>query len=209
MRKYLFLIMMVFAMVLSIQPVSAAGDTATQAKMMVLVQRPAVNGNINKTKELFNDAVNKMLEGKNIDIIDQDKTTMIARTYAEDHALRAITSHDLQAMAIQAGADYIMFVQIGADNFRASAGFLNASVKMTVICMTRIMDVKTGEYIASGSATVDGKSRAILGGIPSMDHAFNDALTQCLDKVAADINAKNLSFPVTPGPAKLLPDLTK
>ncbi len=212
MRKYFLLIIISIISILGTSQIYAALPAplqAPQAKMMVLVARPAVQGNVNKTKKILAESIDNMFAGKHIDIIDQDKTNMIAKTYVEDHALRVITSHDLQAIGMQANADYITYIQLGAENVRASAGFFNTSIKMTVICRTRIMNVKTGEYVASGESTVDGKSRAILGGVPSVDHAFNDALTQCLDKITSDINARNVTFPISDIPVTVLPDLTK
>jgi PBP1b-binding outer membrane lipoprotein LpoB len=212
MRKYVLLILIAIISLLGLSQSRAASVSPLQdpqAKMMVLVERPAVQGNVNKTKKILAESIDKMFAGKNVDLIDQDETNMIARTYAEDHALRVITSHDLQAIGIQAKADYVTFIQLRAENVRASAGFFNTSIKMTVLCRTRIMNVKTGEYVASGESTIDGKSRAILGGVPSVDHAFNDALTQCLDKIRSDIDAHTITFPIVGTPAKILPDLTK
>ena len=49
-----------------------------------------------------------------------------------------------------------------------------------------IVDVETGEYAIAKQIVKDGQSTAIIGGLPSFDRAYMDALKKAFDEIKLD-----------------------
>lgn len=80
-------------------------------------------------------------------------------------------------------ADYILMLRITNSMPTYSSGFFSMSAKTTVKCDVRILDVKGAKYIFMKEVAKDGKSTAVMGGMPSFKNAYREAIEKSLSEV--------------------------
>ena len=80
-------------------------------------------------------------------------------------------------------ADYILMLRITNSMPTYSSDFFSVSAKTTVKCDVRVLDVKEAKYIFMKEIAKDGKSTAILSGMPSFKNAYMEAIEKSLSEV--------------------------
>ena len=59
----------------------------------------------------------------------------------------------------------------------------STSAKTTVKCDIRVLDVKEAKYIFMKEIAKDGKSTSIMGGMPSFQKVYREAIEKSLSEV--------------------------
>ena len=105
MKKIIILVTMLFAMLL--QSVAMA---AGQVKVMQIIRAPMAWGNAQKAAAYFDSSFKAMFKGKDVELMDRQKTNQVGRVYCEDNRIKDINNDDCAKIGQRAGADYVLFV---------------------------------------------------------------------------------------------------
>lgn len=105
---------------------------------------------------------------------------------AADQSRIPLKQKDLLALGKSLHADYILLLVLSNTPPRMASGFFDVSYKTTITVDIRLFDVKTNKYIYLKQIRKDGKSTAILGGLPSFNNAYNNAVEKALKEIVID-----------------------
>ena len=160
----------------------------------IFMEAPVTFVNNEKVRELVPAKAKEMFSESRFTILPMDDTAMAMQIYKEDNHLETGTPYytkplnrkDIQAMAKTLKCNYALFITVANDAPRFSAGLFSFSYKTTVTCNFRVVNVETGEYAIAKQIVKDGQSTAIIGGLPSFDRAYMDALKKAFDEIKLD-----------------------
>lgn len=176
--------------------VKASANVAPEDKRIigVFMEAPVTFVNNEKVRMMVPAKAKEMLSEPRFTILPMEDTAMAMQVYKEDNHLETGTPYytkplnrkDIQAMAQKLNCNYALFITVSNDAPRFSAGLFSFSYKTTITCNFRIVDVATGEYAIAKQIIKDGSSTAIIGGLPSFDNAYLDALKKAFDEMKID-----------------------
>ncbi len=201
MRKVVFLLVCLFVFPLfcfaePIQQQPVFFDTDNTKKVVgIFLEAPVSYVNNEKVRVLVPEKTIPLFPRHRFTVLPFDKTTMALRTYKEDNRMvvnqyysQPVNRSDIQKIAKGLKADYALFIIISNGPPRVGAGLFTMSFKTTITCDVRLLDVETGEYLVSKEIVKDGSSTGVtmVGGIPSFDNAYNEALEKALSELTID-----------------------
>lgn len=150
MKKIIILVTMLFTMMQSVA--LAAG----QVKVMQIIRAPMAWGNAQKTAAYFDSSFKAMFKGKDVELMDRQKTNQVGRVYCEDNRIKDINDDDCAKIGQRAGADYVLFVAYSLNNMRPGSVF-SPSPTMTGTASIRLISVKDGQLKIMEAQDFDGK----------------------------------------------------
>lgn len=174
--------------------IAAANYTGEVKTVTVILDAPVTYADNETIRNAVPKKAKEIFKTPQFEINDFDTTQMQVKIYREENGM--ITSDyatittlkmaDVQEIGKMENADYVLFLNVNNTAPRFSAGFMSMSFKTTITCDARVMDVTTGKYVIMKRFVKDGKSTAVLGGIPSFDKAYQEALEKALDELKLD-----------------------
>ncbi len=128
-------------------------------------------GNAQKTAAYFNNSFQTMFKGKDVELMDRNKTNQVGQIYMEDNRLQDINNDDAVKIGQKAGADYVLFVAYTLNGLRAGTMF-SPSPTMTGTASIRLINVKDGQLKIMESQNFDGKKSEIRDAYTTVEHKF-------------------------------------
>lgn len=165
MKKIIILFTMLFTMLQSVA--LAAG----QVKVMQIIRAPMAWGNAQKTAAYFDGSFKAMFKGKDVELMDRQKTNQVGRMYCEDNRIKDINNDDCAKIGQRAGADYVLFVAYSLNNLRQGTIF-SPSPTMTGTASIRLISVKDGQLKIMESQDFDGKKSEARDAYTTVEHKF-------------------------------------
>ncbi len=166
MKKIIILVTMLFAMLL--QSVSLA---AGQVKVMQIIRAPMAWGNAQKAAAYFDSSFNAMFKGKDVELMDRQKTNQVGRVYCEDNRIKDINNDDCAKIGQRAGADYVLFVAYSPNHQRQGTVFSPSST-MTGTASIRLISVKDGQLKIMEAQDFDGKKSEARDAYTTVERKF-------------------------------------
>jgi len=198
-RKAIFLLVCLFAfpLICSAEPIQQQQvffDTSNTKKVVgIFLEAPVTYVNNEKVRILVPEKTIPLFPRHLFTVLPFDKSSMALRTYKEDNRMvmnqyysQPVNRSDIQKIAKELKADYALFIIISNGPPRVGAGLFSVSFRTTVTCDVRLLDVETGQYLASREIVKDGQSTAVYMGVPSFDNAYNEALEKALSELTLD-----------------------
>lgn len=165
MKKIIILVTMLFTMMQSVA--LAAG----QVKVMQIIRAPMAWGNAQKTAAYFDSSFRAMFKGKDVELMDRQKTNQVGRVYCEDNRIRDINNDDCAKIGQRAGADYVLFVAYNLSNLRQGTVF-SPSPTMTGTASIRLISVKDGQLKIMEAQDFDGKKSEARDAYTTVERKF-------------------------------------
>lgn len=174
-------------------------DSVPKKNVAVFIEIPMQYHDKAVPHQIVADKINDFLPPAKFNILPLDKSEQEMMYYKEDKGIvmneyltwRA-SREDLQTICKNLGedVDYAFLAIITAGLPKSDGGLFTMTFSIAVTCDIRLFDVSTGRFIASSKVEKIGKStRAVLyGGIPSYDHAYNEAIRKALKELKLDIS---------------------
>lgn len=166
MKKIIILVTMLFTMLL--QSVALA---AGQVKVMQIIRAPMAWGNAQKTAAYFDSSFKTMFKGKDVELMDRQKTNQVGRMYCEDNRIKDINNDDCARIGQRAGADYVLFVAYSLNNMRPGSVF-SPSPTMTGTASIRMISVKDGQLKIMEAQDFDGKKSEARDAYTTVERKF-------------------------------------
>lgn len=184
--------------------------TGETKKVSVLLDAPLTYVSNEEIRNMVVDKAEEMFPTPQFLVTPFEDSQMMKQIYREEHGMpteenmslfgTALKMADIQAIGQSLSTDYVLFIQVSDSGpsysnsntwvpFLGSIG--SSKAKTSVKCDIRIMDVKTGKYIAMKQTVKDGASSSttvmgIGGEQPSFDKAYMEAIERCLYEVDID-----------------------
>lgn len=165
MKKIIILVTMLFTMMQSVA--LAAG----QVKVMQIIRAPMAWGNAQKTAAYFDSSFKAMFKGKDVELMDRQKTNQVGRVYCEDNRIKDINNDDCAKIGQRAGADYVLFVAYSLNNLRPGTVF-SPSPTMTGTASIRLISVKDGQLKLMEAQDFDGKKSEARDAYTAVERKF-------------------------------------
>lgn len=165
MKKIIILVTMLFTMLQSVA--LAAG----QVKVMQIIRAPMAWGNAQKTAAYFDSSFRAMFRGKDVELMDREKTNQVGRMYCEDNRIKDINNDDCAKIGQRAGADYVLFVAYSLNNMRQGTIF-SPSPTMTGTASIRLISVKDGQLKIMEAQDFDGKKSEARDAYTTVERKF-------------------------------------
>lgn len=165
MKKIIILVTMLFTMLQSVA--LAAG----QVKVMQIIRAPMAWGNAQKTAAYFDNSFKAMFKGKDVELMDRQKTNQVGRMYCEDNRIKDINNDDCAKIGQRAGADYVLFVAYSLNNLRQGT-ILSPSPTMTGTASIRLISVKDGQLKIMEAQDFDGKKSEARDAYTTVERKF-------------------------------------
>lgn len=166
MKKIIILVTMLFTMLL--QSVTMA---AGQVKVMQIIRAPMAWGNAQKAAAYFDSSFKAMFKGKDVELMDRQKTNQVGRVYCEDNRIKDINNDDCAKIGQRAGADYVLFVAYSLNNLRQGTVF-SPSPTMTGTASIRLISVKDGQLKIMEAQDFDGKKSEARDAYTTVERKF-------------------------------------
>lgn len=166
MKKIIILVTMLFTMLL--QSVAMA---AGQVKVMQIIRAPMAWGNAQKAAAYFDSSFKAMFKGKDVELMDRQKTNQVGRVYCEDNRIKDINNDDCAKIGQRAGADYVLFVAYSLNNLRQGTVF-SPSPTMTGTASIRLISVKDGQLKIMEAQDFDGKKSEARDAYTTVERKF-------------------------------------
>lgn len=164
-------------------------------KVAVLLDAPVTYADNERVRELIPQRAAEIFPKPKFEILPFEESQMAKKIYREENglitldgavALTPLKMADVKALGEELGANYVLLMNVSNSAPRVGIGLFSSSFKTTITCDTRLMDVSAGKYIIMKQTVKDGKSTAVLGGVPSFDRAYQDALTKSIAEFEID-----------------------
>jgi hypothetical protein len=159
----------------------------------VFLEAPVTYANNENVRKLIPAKAQELFPSKSFTVLPFDTTTLEMRTYREDNRMimtqyysQPLNRSDIQKISKGLNCDYALFITVSNDAPRVSSGLFSISFKTTVTCDVRLLNIETGKYIVSKQIVKDGSSTSFYMGVPSFDHAYNEALEKSLKEITID-----------------------
>ena len=172
---------------------NAQFDASTAKRIVVFLDAPMTYADNEKIRTLVPAKSKLLFPRPKYDLVPYDDAQMALKIYREEHdmtinnyTVKNLKIADIQALGKGAKADYAMVLIVRNSYPRVSSGFMSVSFKTTVTCDIRILNVTSGQYVLSKQIVKDGTSTSYMGGIPSFDNAYSEALEKALSEVQVD-----------------------
>ena len=165
MKKIIILVTMLFTMLQSVA--LAAGPV----KVMQIIRAPMAWGNAQKTAAYFDSSFKAMFKGKEVELMDRQKTNQVGRVYCEDNRIKDINNDDCAKIGQRAGADYVLFVAYSLNNLRQGTVF-SPSPTMTGTASIRLISVKDGQLKIMEAQDFDGKESEARDAYTTVERKF-------------------------------------
>lgn len=166
MKKIVVLLTTLITMLLQSMAMAAG-----QVKVMQIVRVPMAWGNAQKTAAYFDSSFKAMFKGKDVELMDRQKTNQVGRVYCEDNRIRDINNDDCAKIGQRAGADYVLFVAYSLNNLRQGTIF-SPSPTMTGTASIRLISVKDGQLKIMEAQDFDGKKSEARDAYTTVEHKF-------------------------------------
>lgn len=165
MKKIIILVTMLFTMLQSVA--MATG----QVKVMQIIRAPMAWGNAQKSAAYFDSSFKVMFKGKDMDLMDRQKTNQVGRVYCEDNRIKDINNDDCVKIGQRVGADYVLFVAYSLNNLRQGTVF-SPSPTMTGTASIRLISVKDGQLKIMEAQDFDGKKSEARDAYTTVERRF-------------------------------------
>lgn len=159
----------------------------------VMLDAPMTYVNNETVRTLVPKKAKEIFKAPKFNVLPYDDSQMEFKIYREENDMiynqyvsKPLKRSDLQAMGNELDANYILLIRLTNGAPRVSAGLFSVSFKTSINCDVRLLDVSQAKYVANKNIVKDGKSTAVIAGIPSYDKAYNDALKKALDELTLD-----------------------
>lgn len=159
----------------------------------VFLEAPVVFLNNEAVHVLIPEKAAEMFSKNRFKLLPFDQTERTMRTYKEDnrmimnqYASMPLNRADFQTICKDLGADYALAISVTNGAPRASSALFVVTFKASITCDVRLLDINTGEYVISKQIVKDGTSSGTAFGMPSFDHAYNEALRMALDELTIE-----------------------
>jgi len=145
-----------------------------------------------KDKETINSIVHENLgklfpEGR-FAVLPIDECTQAMKTLTDDKSRggRKLDNADVQALSLQMGADYALWIDISNSRPQMEINLLKSTYKAAVTCDVKLLDAKYGKLIAGELINAKAETTGSTLSKPSFDRAYNEALKKALDRLSVD-----------------------
>lgn len=165
MKKIIILVTMLFTMLQSVA--LAAGPV----KVMQIIRAPMAWGNAQKAAAYFDSSFKAMFKGKDVELMDRQKTNQVGRVYCEDNRIKDINNDDCAKIGQRAGADYVLFVAYSLNHQRQGTVFSPSST-MTGTASIRLISVKDGQLKIMEAQDFDGKKSEARDAYTTVERKF-------------------------------------
>ena len=205
MRK-IFLLMISLCMFSSVCLASMADKvnaissyTGETKKVSVLLDAPLGYVSNEEIRKIVVDKADEMFPTPQFLVTPFEDSQMMKQIYREEHGMptteyasnfgTTLKMADIQAIGQSLNTDYVLFIQVSDSGPSYSSsntwipfigGVSSTKAKTSVKCDVRIMNVKTGKYVAMKQTVKDGADSSssfmgIGGDMPSFDKAYQEA----------------------------------
>ena len=212
MRK-IFLLMISLCMFSSVCLASMADKvnaissyTGETKKVSVLSDAPLGYVSNEEIRKIVVDKADEMFPTPQFLVTPFEDSQMMKQIYREEHGMptteygTTLKMADIQAIGQSLNTDYVLFIQVSDSGPSYSSsntwipfigGVSSTKAKTSVKCDVRIMNVKTGKYVAMKQTVKDGADSSssfmgIGGDMPSFDKAYQEAIERCLFELDID-----------------------
>lgn len=216
MRK-IFLLMISLCMFSSVCLASMADKvnaissyTGETKKVSVLLDAPLGYVSNEEIRKIVVDKADEMFPTPQFLVTPFEDSQMMKQIYREEHGMptteyasnfgTTLKMADIQAIGQSLNTDYVLFIQVSDSGPSYSSsntwipfigGVSSTKAKTSVKCDVRIMNVKTGKYVAMKQTVKDGADSSssfmgIGGDMPSFDKAYQEAIERCLFELDID-----------------------
>lgn len=158
----------------------------------VFLDAPVAFVNNETVRTMVTEKASKLFPANKFNLLSFDTTSNELRTFKEDHRMftspeysQPVNRLDIQKIGGNLNCDYALFILINNDTPRFSSGLFSVKYKTTVTCDVRLLDINTGNYLASKQITKEGSSAAVYN-VPTFDKAYKEALGKALDEFTID-----------------------
>lgn len=216
MRK-IFLLMISLCMFSSVCLASMADKvnaissyTGETKKVSVLLDAPLGYVSNEEIRKIVVDKADEMFPTPQFLVTPFEDSQMMKQIYREEHGMptteyasnfgTTLKMADIQAIGQSLNTDYVLFIQVSDSGPSYSSsntwipfigGVSSTKAKTSVKCDVRIMNIKTGKYVAMKQTVKDGADSSssfmgIGGDMPSFDKAYQEAIERCLFELDID-----------------------
>lgn len=181
------------------EKVAQAAFIGEVKKVAILMDAPVTYADNERIREMVPQKASEIFKKPKFEILSFEESQMMKKIYREENnmitidyatSITPLKMADVKALGENLGADYVLLLNVTNSAPRVGAGLFSVSFKTTITCDARLMDVNAGKYIMMKQTVKDGKSTAVLAGIPSFDKAYQEALEKSLTEL--QINTANL-----------------
>ena len=173
--------------------------TGETKKVSVLLDAPLGYVSNEEIRKIVVDKADEMFPTPQFLVTPFEDSQMMKQIYREEHGMptteyasnfgTTLKMADIQAIGQSLNTDYVLFIQVSDSGPSYSSsntwipfigGVSSTKAKTSVKCDVRIMNVKTGKYVAMKQTVKDGADSSssfmgIGGDMPSFDKAYQEA----------------------------------
>ena len=184
--------------------------TGETKKVSVLLDAPLGYVSNEEIRKIVVDKADEMFPTPQFLVTPFEDSQMMKQIYREEHGMptteyasnfgTTLKMADIQAIGQSLNTDYVLFIQVSDSGPSYSSsntwipfigGVSSTKAKTSVKCDVRIMNVKTGKYVAMKQTVKDGADSSssfmgIGGDMPSFDKAYQEAIERCLFELDID-----------------------
>ena len=184
--------------------------TGETKKVSVLLDAPLGYVSNEEVRKIVVDKADEMFPTPQFLVTPFEDSQMMKQIYREEHGMptteyasnfgTTLKMADIQAIGQSLNTDYVLFIQVSDSGPSYSSsntwipfigGVSSTKAKTSVKCDVRIMNVKTGKYVAMKQTVKDGADSSssfmgIGGDMPSFDKAYQEAIERCLFELDID-----------------------
>lgn len=156
----------------------------------IFLEAPPTYVNNERIRTMIPEKTIPMFPRTKFTVLPFDQTSIAVRTYKEDNRMiinqyfsNPLNRSDIQKIGKELKCDYVLWIKVDNAAPRVGVGLFSVSFRTTVTADVRLLNIENMQYLISKEIVKDGKSTAVIMGIPSFENAYAEAVQKALDEL--------------------------